>query len=79
MTGHARIFDAWRQSGDGDIVAAADAASLNFDPHLSWPWLRHVFFDEFQGAACLTDLHGPHFLAHSLLRWYELDFNRLAG
>jgi hypothetical protein len=79
VTGHARIAKRWRQSCDGDIIAAANAAGFDFHPDLPWTRLRHILFDKLQGATLGADLHGPHFLAHSLLRWSELAFDRRAG
>ncbi len=55
-----RVLDARPRSILGHGIAVADATSVDHYPHLPSARLWDLPFNEFKGAAGMSDLHGTH-------------------
>src|SRR5215813_1062583 len=60
MTWHARIVQARPETVFHHHIAVADAASFDFDAHLSASGLRDFAFNEFKGTIGASDLYDTH-------------------
>ena len=66
MAGHTRILDARPVAFLHQRIAVADAAGLDFDPHLAGGGLWNFTFNDFKRSAGAGDLGSAHFWHKSM-------------